>query len=67
MGESILTVAKRAGALFMNRSPIHDAMRRLAGALAEMNIPFAIASAIAANAHGHQRTTADVDVLMRGD
>jgi hypothetical protein len=30
-----------------------------------MQIPFAIAGAMAANVHGHQRTTADVDILIR--
>ncbi|MGB6045196.1 MAG: hypothetical protein WBF93_18715 [Pirellulales bacterium] len=65
MGDTILDVAKRADAFFMKRSPIHDAMRRLAKTLAEMEIPFAIAGAMAANAHGHQRTTADVDILIR--
>ena len=30
-----------------------------------MEIPFAIAGAMAANAHGHRRTTADVDILIR--
>lgn len=49
------------------RSPVHDTMRRLAKALEELEIPFVIAGAMAANAHGHRRTTADVDVLMRRD
>ena len=49
----------------MKQSPIHEAMRRLASALGEMEIPFAIAGAMAANAHGLQRTTADVDILIR--
>jgi len=49
----------------MNQSPIHDTMRRLSAVLKEMDIPFAIAGAMAANAHGHHRTTADVDVLMQ--
>ena len=49
----------------MKRSPIHEAMRRLAKTLAEMEIPFAIAGAMAANAHGHQRTTADIGILIR--
>ena len=40
-------------------------MQRLAKTLGEMQIPFAIAGAMAANAHGHQRTTADVDILIR--
>ncbi|MEO8497369.1 MAG: hypothetical protein ABI614_20050 [Planctomycetota bacterium] len=49
----------------MEKSPIHEAMRRLTKTLAEMEIPFAIAGAMAANAHGHKRTTADVDILIR--
>lgn len=49
----------------MEKSPIHDAMRRLTKTLNEMEIPFAIAGAMAANAHGHKRTTADVDILIR--
>jgi len=67
MAESILEGAKRADAFFMQRSPIHEAMRRLAKALTKMQIPFAIAGAMAANAHGHQQTTADVDILIRLD
>ncbi len=49
----------------MGTSPIHAAMKRLATTLKEMEIPFAIAGAMAANAHGHRRTTADVDILIR--
>ena len=65
MRVSILEVARQADAFFMQQSPIHDAMRRLTKALTEMDIPFAIAGAMAANAHGHKRTTADVDILIR--
>lgn len=65
MKRSLLKIAKEADRFFVNASPIHDTMRRLADRLQEMNIPFAIAGAMAANAHGHRRTTADVDVLMR--
>jgi hypothetical protein len=65
MPQSILDAAKRADAFFMGISPIHAAMQRLAKAMGEMQIPFAIAGAMAANAHGHQRTTADVDILIR--
>ena len=64
MPESILDVAAPADQFFMNASPIHLAMRRLAAALDEMQIPFAVAGAMAANAHGHRRTTADVDILI---
>ncbi len=65
MSESILDVARRADLFFMEKSPIHDAMRRLTKTLSEMQIPFAIAGAMAANAHGHKRTTDDVDILIR--
>ena len=51
----------------MEKSPIHDAMHRLTKTLREMEIPFAIAGAMAANAHGHRRTTADIDILIRED
>ena len=61
----MLEIAKRVDAFMMERSPVHDTMRRLAQALTDLEIPFVIAGAMAANAHGHRRTTADVDVLMR--
>lgn len=49
----------------MEASPIHETMRRLSKTLNEMQISFAIAGAMAANAHGHKRTTSDVDILIR--
>lgn len=61
----MLETAKRVDAFMMERSPIHDTMRRLAEAFGSLEIAFAIAGAMAANAHGHRRTTADVDVLIR--
>jgi len=63
--DTMLEIAKRVDAFMMDRSPVHDTMRRLARALGDLGIPFAIAGAMAANAHGHRRTTADVDVLVR--
>jgi hypothetical protein len=65
MPENILGVAKRADLFFMEKSPIHETMHRLHKVFDEMNIRFAIAGAMAANAHGHRRTTADVDILIR--
>jgi len=65
MNESILGVARRADLFFMEKSPIHDAMRRLTKTLREMKVPFAIAGAMACNAHGHKQTTDDVNVLIR--
>ncbi len=63
--DTMLEIAKRVDAFMMERSPVHDTMRRLAKAFNDLEIAFAIAGAMAANAHGHRRTTADVDVLVR--
>ena len=65
MSNPILDAAKRADAFFMGKSSIHDAMRRLAKVFAALEIPFAVAGAMAANAHGHRRTTADVGILIQ--
>ena len=65
MKNSLSTVLQRAGSFFMRQSPIHDAARRVAQTLAEMEIPFAVAGALAANAHGHVRTTEDVTILLQ--
>jgi hypothetical protein len=63
--KSMTDIIREVDDFFMDRSPIHDTMRRLTQAMRELNIPFAIAGAMAANAHGHRRTTADVDILLR--
>ena len=65
MKDSLSTVLQRAGSYFMKQSPIHSAARRIAQTLADMKIPFAVAGALAANAHGHVRTTEDVDILIQ--
>ncbi len=64
MAKSLLKVAERADQFFMGTSNIHQAMQRLSKTLGEMKIPFAIAGAMAANAHGHRRTTEDIDILI---
>jgi monoamine oxidase len=53
-----------AGAFFMKRSPQHDAARHIADALQAAGIPFAVAGAMVINAHGHRRTTEDVDLQL---
>jgi hypothetical protein len=63
--ESMFEIAKGIDQFFMEPSPIHDTMRKLVRAMGELKIRFAIAGAMAANAHGHKRTTADLDILNR--
>lgn len=48
----------------MGLDQVHEAMRRLCGALEAEGIPYAVAGAMALNAHGYQRVTVDVDVLL---
>ena len=48
----------------MGKSPIHAAAARIAKDLSEIDVPFAIAGALAVNVHGHMRTTEDVDILL---
>lgn len=48
----------------MRTSHLHQAARRIFKALEEMQIPFAIAGALAVSIHGHQRMTAGLDLLM---
>ena len=48
----------------MGDADVQRAAKRLAAALGEMNIPYAICGALAVTAHGHARLTQDVDVLL---
>src|SRR5262245_45807025 len=64
---SFMDRLKEIGMFFQKRSPQHQAMRRLARRLKKANIPYAIMGAMAVNAHGAERTTKDVDVLLTQD
>lgn len=48
----------------MGLDAVHQALRRLTAALEADGIPYAIAGAMAMNAHGYRRVTTDVDVLL---
>ncbi|HWO26284.1 MAG TPA: hypothetical protein VNO30_46470 [Kofleriaceae bacterium] len=48
----------------MGEAPVHLAMRKLAAALDELGIPYALVGAMALNEYGYKRVTVDVDVLM---
>ena len=58
---------KEIGLFFQHRDPVHQAMRRLVQRLKKAGIPYAIAGGMAVNAHGAERTTGDVDVLLTAD
>ncbi len=61
----MLEIAKRVDAFMMERSPVHDTMRRLAKAFGELDIAFAIAGAMAGQRAMSSTNNSDVDVLVR--
>ena len=55
---------KEIDMFFEKRGKVHKTMRRLAQRLEKAGIAYAIVGGMAVNAHGHRRTTADVDFLL---
>lgn len=56
-----------AESFFMGIDEVHSAMEKLCSTLEGDGIPYAIAGAMALNAHGYRRVTTDVDVLLTAD
>lgn len=56
-------VAEATG-FFMRHDPVHEALRAIARRLEDHGIPYAIAGGMALVAHGYDRTTVDIDVLV---
>lgn len=56
--------ASFAERFFMGLDQVHSALRKLCTTLEADGIPYAIAGAMALNAHGYRRVTVDVDVLL---
>ncbi|MGD0541820.1 MAG: hypothetical protein ABSB33_09915 [Tepidisphaeraceae bacterium] len=60
-GDSAL---QEAAKFFMGTDPVHHALRAIAARLEELAIPYAVAGGMALVAHGYNRTTVDVDLLV---
>jgi hypothetical protein len=58
---------KEIDMFFEGRSRQHQSMRRLARNLKKAGVPYAIMGGMAVNAHGAERTTRDVDVLLTAE
>lgn len=54
-------------AFFMGTDPVHEALYKLAQALDEAGVPYAIMGAMALNEYGYRRATVDVDVLLTAE
>jgi hypothetical protein len=55
---------READMFFEARGEVHQTMRRLVKRLEKAGIPCAVMGGMAVNAHGHERMTKDVDVLL---
>jgi hypothetical protein len=53
-----------AGEFFMRDDPVFKTLRGITAKLESLNIPYAVAGGMALVAHGYDRTTADVDILV---
>ena len=52
---------------FMKEDPVHKALMRITRRLDELKIPYAVCGGMALVAHGYDRTTVDVDLLVTPD
>jgi hypothetical protein len=57
----------QAGRFFMRDDPVHQSLRRIAEKLRELDVRYAVAGGMALVAHGYDRTTVDVDVLVTAE
>jgi hypothetical protein len=48
----------------MRDDPVHQSLRRITDKLSELGIPYAVAGGMSLVAHGYDRTTVDVDILL---
>ncbi len=55
------------GRFFMRDDPVHQSLREIARRLDDLGIDYAVLGGMALVAHGYDRTTADVDVLISPD
>src|SRR5262245_55980260 len=57
--------ALREGSMhFEEKSAVHQSLRKIAGRLEQLGIPYAVAGGMALFLHGYRRFTEDVDVLV---
>ena len=63
-GASALRAAER---FFMREDAVHRSLLKIAARLDQLEVPYAVAGGMALVAHGYDRTTVDVDVLLPAD
>jgi len=55
---------REAAKFFMKSDPVHHSLNEITRRLRELGIEYAVAGGMALVAHGYDRTTADVDILV---
>src|SRR5277367_6459620 len=63
-GDSAL---QEAAKFFMGTDPVHQALRSATARLNQLQIAYAVAGGMALVAHGYERTTQDVNILLTGE
>ncbi len=58
---------RAASRFFMKDDPVHQTLCEIARRLGELEIPYAVLGGMALVAHGYDRTTIDVDVLLTAE
>src|SRR5438034_9879042 len=58
---------RQATSFFMRTDPVHRALHTITKRLASLGIPYAVAGGMALVAHGYDRTTADVHILLSAE
>jgi hypothetical protein len=58
---------QEASRFFMRDDPVHQSLRKITTRLGELGIPYAVAGGMALVAHGYDRTTVDVDILVSAE
>ncbi len=58
---------RQASLFFMKNDPVHHALREIARRLEQLKIPYAVVGGMALVAHGYDRTTVDVDILLTSE
>jgi len=58
---------REGGMHFDESSSVHKSLRRIAGRLENLGVPYAVCGGMALFFHGHRRFTEDVDILVSRD
>ena len=58
---------QEAARFFMRTDPIHQALRSITARLQELGVPYAVVGGMALVAHGYDRTTVYIDILLQPD